>query len=237
MPIYALPEDSCMFPPIELAEPDGLLAVGGDLSVPRLFNAYRHGIFPWYSQGDPILWWSPRPRCVILPENFHVPRSVNKVLTSGQFSFTVNAAFDKVIRHCASIYRPGQPGTWIVPEMIAAYKCFNRAGGAHSVEAIQDGKLVGGLYGIAIGRAFFGESMFHLRANASKAAFAWLARNLFTRGFRFIDCQQDTEHMRRFGSTLLPLEKFKTLLGGAISKADTSKIFQIYDDKAGNIHR
>lgn len=225
MPIYALPSDSCAFPPIELAEPDGLLAVGGDLSLPRLVNAYRHGIFPWYSEGDPILWWSPRPRCIILPEELHIPHSVNKVLTSGQFSFTVNAAFDEVIGHCASVYRQDQPGTWILPEMIAAYKSFNRAGGAHSVEAWQDGELAGGLYGIAMGRAFFGESMFHLRPNASTAAFAWLAHNLFERDFRFIDCQQDTEHMRRFGSRLLSLEKFKTFLQEAVSEPDESDFF------------
>ena len=226
MPIYALPADSFNFPPIELAEPNGLLAVGGDLSVPRLVNAYRHGIFPWYSEGDPILWWSPRPRCVILPENLHVPRSLNKVLTSEKFSFTVNAAFNEVIGHCSAVYRPGQPGTWIVPDMIAAYKRLHMAGGAHSVEAWLEGELVGGLYGIAMGRAFFGESMFHLCADASKAAFAWLARELFALGFKFIDCQQDTEHMRRFGSTLLALEEFKTLLSTAVAGPDATGFFR-----------
>lgn len=227
MPVYALSQDSLMFPPIELAEPDGLLAIGGDLSVPRLVNAYRHGIFPWYSEGDPILWWSPRPRCVIRPHNLHVPRSVKKVLASGQFTFTVNAAFELVIRHCAGVYRPGQPGTWIVPEMISAYIQLHMSGGAHSIEVWQDGELAGGLYGVALGKAFFGESMFYLRANASKAAFAWLAGQLRDLGFRFMDCQQDTEHMRRFGSEMLPLEEFKTLLAEAVREPDEKKFFHI----------
>lgn len=231
MPVYALAEDSYIFPPIELAEPDGLLAIGGDLSLMRLVSAYRQGIFPWYGPGEPLLWWSPRPRCVILPpENgrgLHIPRSLNKVLTSGQFSFTVNAAFERVIRMCSGVLRPGQNSTWIVPEMIAAYTRLHRAGGAHSIEAWQDGELAGGLYGVSLGKAFFGESMFYHKPNASKAAFAWLANNLFARGFRFIDCQQETAHMLRFGAKLLEIEDFKALLSKAVAEPDETVFFNI----------
>lgn len=235
MPVFQLLPDSYKFPPIELAEPEGLLAVGGDLSLMRLVAAYRQGIFPWYGPGEPILWWSPAPRCVILPQGqsagggggLHLPRSVKKTLDSGEFSFTVNAAFDKVIRSCAAAKRPGQPGTWLVPEMVAAYRALHRAGGAHSVEAWQDGELAGGLYGVAVGRAFFGESMFYLRPNASKAAFAWLAGELFSRGFRFIDCQQDTGHMRRFGAELVSIPRFKALLAQAAAEPDETEFFHI----------
>jgi leucyl/phenylalanyl-tRNA--protein transferase len=224
MPVYALSRDSYKFPPIELAEPDGLLAIGGDLSLMRLVSAYRNGIFPWYGPGEPILWWSPTPRCVILPPRYgkglHVPRSVKKILALKKFTFTVNMAFDKVIANCAGIFRPDQSGTWIVPEMVEAYCALHRAGGAHSVEAWQNGELAGGLYGVVMGRAFFGESMFHIQPNASKAAFAWLAERLFAGGFEFIDCQQETQHMLRFGAELLSLERFKVVLAEAMADPD-----------------
>lgn len=231
MPIYALAEDSYMFPPVELAEPEGLLAIGGDLSLPRLVSAYRQGIFPWYGEDQPILWWSPSPRCVVLPPRgdggLHVPRSVRRALDSGEFSFTINRAFERVIGHCSATPRPGQGGTWIVPEMIEAYVRFHLAGGAHSVEAWNNGELVGGLYGVSMGRVFFGESMFYLRPNASKAAFAWLARQLFARGFKFIDCQQETDHMLRFGAEMLTLERFKALLAEALAGPDDAEFFGI----------
>lgn len=231
MPIYALAEDSYEFPPARLAEPNGLLAVGGDLSLARLTAAYRQGIFPWYSLGEPILWWSPSPRCVILPPQgqggLHVPRSVKKILRAGTFTFTVNAAFDRVIRSCAAIYRPEQPGTWIIPEMIEAYIELHRAGRAHSVEAWQGGELAGGLYGVAMGRAFFGESMFYTRANASKAAFAWLAEKLFESGCMFIDCQQETEHMLRFGAELLPRARFEALCAEAVEQTAEIEFFKL----------
>lgn len=227
MPVYALDDDSLMFPPAHLAEPEGLLAVGGDLSLARLLAAYRLGIFPWYSQGDPILWWSPAPRCVILPQALHIPRSLAKIIRAGRFTFTVNAAFDKVIRSCAGVYRPGQPGTWIMPEMIAAYTRLHQAGAAHSVEAWQDGELAGGLYGVAVGRGFYGESMFHRRPDASKAAFTWLARNLFGRGFRFIDCQQETKHMLRFGAKMLARAEFEALRAEAVTPPDEVEFFRL----------
>lgn len=227
MPVYALNKASYEFPPTCLAEPEGLLAVGGDLSLARLIAAYRRGIFPWYGQGDPILWWSPAPRSVILPGGLHIPRSLAKIMRSGTFTFTVNVAFDKVIRNCAGISREGQPGTWILPEMVKAYTRLHQAGAAHSVEAWQEGELAGGLYGVGIGRAFFGESMFHLRPNASKAAFAWLAQNLFERGFRFIDCQQDTGHMRRFGAEMLPRDLFEALLSEAVAQAGETDFFSL----------
>ena len=229
MPVYRLNEDTYMFPPTDWGRPDGLLAVGGDLSLTRLVVAYRQGIFPWYGHGDPILWWSPAPRCVILPPHegggLHIPRSVKKIVASGKFTFTVNKAFDKVIRLCAAIYRPGQPGTWIVPEMIEAYIELHEAQCAHSIEAWQDGQLVGGLYGVSIGKAFYGESMFYSRPNASKAAFAWLAQNLFERGFMFIDCQQETEHMLRFGAEMLSREDFEELRMKAVYKSDEFEFF------------
>lgn len=222
MPVYALAEDSELFPPVEQAEPDGLLAIGGDLSLARLLAAYRRGIFPWYGPGQPILWWSPAPRCAVLPPGpsggLHIPRSLKKILASARFTFTVNAAFDKVVRSCARAFRPGQSGTWIVPEMIQAYLRLHRAGAAHSVEAWREGELAGGLYGVALGRAFFGESMFYRQPEASKAAFAWLAGSLFERGFRFIDCQQETGHMSRFGAELLPRDRFQALLAEAVSQ-------------------
>lgn len=229
MPVYQLDINSYLFPPTRLARPDGLLAVGGDLSFGRLVAAYRQGIFPWFGHGDPILWWSPTPRCVVLPPHegggLHLPRSLKKVLSAGKFTFTVNKAFDKVIRLCAGIMRRGQVSTWIVPEMVEAYNALHQRGVAHSVEAWQDGQLVGGLYGIAMGRAFFGESMFYTRRDASKAAFAWLAQKLFERGFMFIDCQQETEHMLRFGAEMLPRRRFEELREQALAQPDEIEFF------------
>lgn len=229
MPVYQLAEDSYLFPPTRLARPDGLLAVGGDLSFARLVIAYRQGIFPWFGPDDPILWWSPSPRCVVLPPHagggLHLPKSLKKVLAAGKFTFTVNKAFDKVIRLCAGALRPGQFSTWIVPEMVEAYIRLHKGGAAHSIEAWQDGQLVGGLYGVAIGRAFFGESMFYTQPDASKAAFAWMAQRLFERGFHFIDCQQETEHMLRFGAEMLPRERFEKLRIQAVTQPTELEFF------------
>ncbi len=218
MRIHWLHPELTIFPPVRLAAPDGLLAVGGDLSVPRLIEAYRQGIFPWYTAGSPILWWFTNPRCAIFPHKLHVPKSLKKVLTSGRFGFTVNSAFQEVMRHCACAARPGQDGTWILPEMLEAYANMHKAGWAHSIEAWQDGELAGGLYGIAMGRAFFGESMFHLRPDASKAAFVWLAQNLRELDFEIIDCQQETPHMLRFGAEMLDGEVFSAYLRQAVGK-------------------
>jgi leucyl/phenylalanyl-tRNA--protein transferase len=211
MPVFRL-DDSLLFPPACLAEPDGILAVGGDLSVPRLLCAYRQGIFPWYTEDEPVLWWFPHPRCVLIPEKLHVPRSLNKILNSAKFTFTVNTVFDQVITGCASVARPGQKGTWILPEMIAAYLELHRAGWAHSIEAWHEGKLSGGLYGLALGRFFFGESMFHILPDASKAAFVWLVRHLSALDFKLVDCQQHTSHLMRFGAGMISGAEFSRLL-------------------------
>ena len=217
MPVFLLPEKSVAFPPVQLADPGGLLAMGGDLSVSRLAEAYRHGIFPWYASGSPILWWSPHPRCALLPKNLHVPKSFAKILASARFRFTEDKAFSDVIRHCALVKRPGQSGTWIVPEMIEAYIAMHKAGYAHSVEAWENGELAGGLYGVTLGRAFFGESMFYLRPNASKAALIWWVRRLQELDFMIIDCQQATEHMLRFGAQLMDREEFTKVLDAAVA--------------------
>ncbi|HKK32530.1 MAG TPA: leucyl/phenylalanyl-tRNA--protein transferase [Desulfomicrobiaceae bacterium] len=196
--VYSLPEE-LVFPHPSLAEPDGLLAVGGDLSVDRLVLAYANGIFPWYAENSPILWWSPDPRLILLPGDVHVPRSLRRVLNQGRFQITADKAFDRVVRNCAKVDRNEGYGTWLVPEMIAAYEELHRIGLAHSFEAWHDGALVGGLYGVALGRAFFGESMFHLVADSSKVAFVSAAAMLARRGYELIDCQQTTAHLLRFG--------------------------------------
>ncbi len=218
MPIFALSDDpdDLRFPPPFLAEPEGLLAVGGDLSVPRLLAAYSQGIFPWYDAASPILWWSPDPRPVLFPADLHVPRRLERLLRQRRFEIAFDTDFPAVIRACARVRRPGQRGTWITRAMTRAYIDLHRAGFAHSVEARLDGRLVGGAYGVALGRAFFGESMFHLEPEASKAAFVALARRLGDLGFQFIDCQQTTAHMARFGSREIPRAAFLALLRRAL---------------------
>ncbi len=189
------------FPPIERAtrEPDGLLAAGGDLSVARLVDAYGRGIFPWYADGQPILWWSPDPRMVLFVDEFVVSHSLRKRIAAGTFSITVDTAFDNVIDACAAP-RAGQQGTWITEEMVEAYAALHRAGYAHSVEAWRDGELVGGLYGIALGRVFFGESMFTRQPDASKVALAHLVLRLRELEVPMIDCQQQTPHLASLGA-------------------------------------
>lgn len=202
------------FPPVELAltEPNGLLAIGGSLEPERLLNAYRAGIFPWYSDGQPILWWSPDPRSVLFPEHLQVSRSLRKTVRQARFRITLDCAFDQVIDQCARTPRPGQDGTWIVDEMLQAYRRLHRLGHAHSVEAWQDGRLVGGLYGVAVGRVFFGESMFSRVSEASKVAFVHFVGTLATWGYRLIDCQMETAHLNRFGARNLPRGQFVELL-------------------------
>lgn len=199
MTIYRLFEEP-IFPDPEEADPDGLLAVGGDLSPVRLLTAYSNGIFPWYAEESPILWWSTSPRLILLPDEFHMPRSLRRVLNKGTFSFTLDMDFSSVIQECARSPRPDQDGTWIVDEMVEAYTLLHDLGYAHSVEAWQDGELVGGLYGISLGAAFFGESMFFKVPDASKAAFAVLVNQLKAWNFTLIDCQQTTKHLLRFGA-------------------------------------
>lgn len=190
------------------ADEDGVLAVGGDLSVERLVHAYRRGIFPWYGPGLPILWHCPDPRFVLRPESLHVPRSLAKTMRRGHFEVRYDTAFAEVIRACARTRRPGQRGTWITGDMERAYLALHDAGHAHSVEAFADGTLVGGLYGVALGRVFFGESMFARAPEASKVAFATLVPKLQADGFALIDCQQETEHLRRFGAAFMARDAF-----------------------------
>jgi len=201
------------FPDVETAErePEGLLAVGGDLSVTRLVNAYRRGIFPWFGAGDPILWWSPDPRITLSPERLRISRSLRKTLRKGRFGATMDQDFDAVIAACAQP-RIGSGGTWLVPEMIAAYRRLHRRGFAHSVEIWQDGALAGGLYGVAIGWVFFGESMFTRISDASKVALVHLCGRLAEWGFQLIDCQVLTAHLIRMGAEQMPRAHFIRLL-------------------------
>ena len=201
------------FPDVSLAErePDGLLAVGGDLSVARLVNAYRHGIFPWFGPGDPILWWSPDPRTILLPAEVRVSRSLKKTLKRGALTVSLDRAFDQVISACAEP-RPDSGGTWLVPEMIAAYRRLHRHGFAHSVEVWHQGALAGGLYGVAIGGVFFGESMFTRVTDASKLALVHLCRTLEEWGYGLIDCQVLTGHLLRMGAVQIPRAEFVDLL-------------------------
>jgi leucyl/phenylalanyl-tRNA--protein transferase len=210
MPISRLGERND-FPPVERAGKDGLLAVGGDLSPRRLLRAYARGIFPWYDEGQPILWWSPAPRFVLFPSEFHAGSTLKKVLRRGDFRFIFDGGFAKVIQACA-LPRPDQPGTWITPEMRVAYCELHRLGYAHSLEAWRGSELAGGLYGISLGRCFFAESMFHFEDNASKAALAVLAATLAKMDFAFIDCQVPTPHLAAWGARSIPRRRYLELL-------------------------
>lgn len=218
MTIYRL-FDEPVFPDPAEADPDGLLAVGGDLSPHRLIAAYSQGIFPWYAEGSPILWWSPDPRLALTPCELHVPASLRRVLNSGRFRFSLDTAFGRVIRACAATPRPGQDGTWILPEMIAAYEVLHGLGIAHSAEAWLGDELAGGVYGVALGGVFFGESMFYAKPEASKALFVTLARWLGARGCTLIDCQQTTPHMLRFGARELPRKEFLHRVADALGSS------------------
>lgn len=205
------------FPPVSraLAEPDGLLAAGGDLSAGRLLAAYRSAVFPWFSPGDPILWWSPSQRMVLEPARVRVTRSLAKVLRNRAYHITINQAFDTVMRACAAP-RGGQAGTWITDEMVAAYGELHRQGYAHSYECWQDGQLAGGLYGVAVGRMFYGESMFHRATDASKMTFVSMARHLHRHGFAMVDCQMFTPHLESLGAQLITRGEFIARLEKAI---------------------
>jgi len=201
------------FPDIEqaLTDPPGLLAVGGDLAEDRLLYAYRNGIFPWYDDGQPVLWWSPDPRCVLRPADFHVSNRLARALRNSGFEVSYNEAFSRVIAECAAPRRR-QRGTWITPEMSAAYQALHARGWAHSVEVWLEDRLVGGLYGIAIGDAFFGESMFSRVTNASKAAMLSICRHLAARGGGLLDCQVVSPHLLTVGATTISRSEFRTLL-------------------------
>jgi leucyl/phenylalanyl-tRNA--protein transferase len=207
VPVFLTP-DTPGLPPPELADPSGVVAVGGDLDEERLILAYRTGIFPWYSEGLPIYWHSPDPRFVLPCAELRVGRSLRKTIRRAPYDIRFDSAFDRVIRHCARVPRPGQDGTWITGEMIAAYESLHRAGWVHSVEAWQGDDLVGGAYGIRVGGVFCGESMFALAPDASKVAFVYLVRQLERWGVQLIDCQVYTEHLERFGAVEWPRRAF-----------------------------
>ena len=211
MSIFQLTDD-ILFPEPRLAEPNGLLAVGGDLSPARLITAYRQGIFPWYSDGDPILWWSPAPRLVLFPDQFHLPKRLGRTMRKQLFQVTMDSAFADVIESCGSLREESGEGTWITEEMKEAYINLHKLGFAHSVECWFDGKLAGGLYGICLDRVFFGESMFSRKTDASKVALATLAGYAEQAGIRVIDCQMTTEHLLRFGSREINRSEFQELL-------------------------
>ena len=215
MPIFRL-VDEPIFPPPDYADPSGLLAVGGDLSKERLLEAYRLGIFPWYSDDQPILWWSPDPRLVLDLKDFGISRSLRKTLKKGIFQVTFDHAFEQVIQACAVVPRAAQNGTWITEEMQEAYINLHGLGYAHSVESWFGGKLAGGLYGVSLGKAFFGESMFHFKTDASKVALATLVEKLKSWDFHFIDSQMTTEHMVRLGAKELPRRIFLKRLQSAL---------------------
>jgi len=216
MPVYRLPSEP-IFPDPTQAEKDGLVAIGGDLSVERLVNAYANGIFPWYSEGQPILWHSPDPRMALLPGKFKLTKSLARVIAAKKFELRIDTQFREVITACSKVPRIGQEGTWITQEMIEAYIELHKNGFAHSFETHCDGKLVGGLYGVSLGRAFFGESMFHLQTDASKVAFAALVDFCETRDFQFIDAQVPSEHLTRLGAQEMPRPEFLDRLSQALS--------------------
>lgn len=212
MPIFWLDED-LHFPHPELANEDGIIAIGGDLSTPRLLLAYELGIFPWFNPGDPIIWWSPDPRCVLFPDELKVSKSMRPIFNQKKFHITFDQAFVEVVKNCKLTERKGQDGgTWITDDMFIAYCRLHDEGVAHSVEVWQEGKLVGGLYGLAIGKIFFGESMFSKVSNSSKVGFITLVRFLVEKGFHLIDCQQETAHLKSLGARSIPRKDFLTIL-------------------------
>lgn len=204
--IYRLPRQF-IFPPLHEADEDGLLAVGGDLQPGRILAAYQQGIFPWYAE-EPILWWSPDPRFVLFPGELKISASMKQVLKKQQFRISMNEAFEDVITGCSGAPRPGQDGTWLNPDMQQAYTELHRLGYAHSVECWLEGELVGGLYGLQLGRTFFGESMFSRVSNASKAAFITFVQRSAAAGLQMVDCQVYTEHLESLGARFVPRDEF-----------------------------
>jgi leucyl/phenylalanyl-tRNA--protein transferase len=207
-----LPDDNIWFPPVEDALPDGLLAIGGDLSEERLLLAYRSGIFPWYNEDEPPIWWSPDPRFVLFPEELKVSKSMQRVIKKEEFTFKADTAFSEVIQNCGRVKRKGMDGTWISDDIIEAYTGLHYSGYAHSAEAWQGDKLVGGLYGLLLGKVFFGESMFNKATNASKFAFIKWVEVLKEKGVVLIDCQVHTEHLESLGARMIPREEFIEIL-------------------------
>ncbi|MEW6548174.1 MAG: leucyl/phenylalanyl-tRNA--protein transferase [Spirochaetota bacterium] len=213
-------EGGYVFPPPEKASREGIVCAGGNLSRGMLLSAYRQGIFPWYDESSPILWWSPDPRFIVLPSTFHIPRSARRLGRKRSWTYSLDLAFPRVIRGCASAARPGQEGTWITREMIEAYIALHESGYAHSVEVWEDGSLVGGLYGVSLGSCFFGESMFSLRSGASRAAFIRLGAFLFSHGFSLIDSQVKTDYVAGMGGVEVPRARYLRLLKDALAAED-----------------
>lgn len=211
MPVYLLTKE-IIFPSPFLAEKDGLLAIGGDLSPDRLINAYYNGIFPWYSEGSPILWWSPDPRFVIFIDKFHIPKRLKRLYKQKKFRTTVDENFEEVIKNCAMVHKTKNGGTWITEDMISAYIELHKKGFAHSVETWHEDKLVGGLYGVTIGSVFSGESMFSIEDNASKIALIALYEHLKSKNFKMIDCQTISKHLKQFGALPISRTEFIKLL-------------------------
>jgi leucyl/phenylalanyl-tRNA---protein transferase len=209
-------EYQIQFPDPELADDDGLIAVGGELTPEYLISAYVKGIFPWFGEGDPILWWSPNPRLVLYPENFKVSKTLAKLVKSDRFELKIDTSFSSVIKSCSKIKRPDQEGSWITDEMIAAYCTLHDLGIAHSFETYLDGKLVGGLYGLSMGKAFFGESMFFKERDASKFAFYHLVSWCKAHDFHFIDAQQPTNHLKSLGAKEIERNAFLAELNEAL---------------------
>ncbi len=228
MPIYMLQDEVYDFPPVNQSTNDGLLAIGGDLSPERLLVAYSSGIFPFYSEGEPILWWSPDPRMVLKPSDLKITKSLWKILESNKYSCSFDADFEGVINACASVPRTDdqaeeeddkdEPSSWMSEDMIAAYCELHQLGFAHSVEVYQDNELVGGLYGVAIGKIFCAESMFHTKTDASKVALYNLCQFLTRNNFELIDAQQETAHMKRMGATPTPRKEFMKMLKGLVKE-------------------
>jgi len=215
MPLWVLDKE-LLFPPVETAEPDGLLAMGGDLSPERLLLAYRSGIFPWY-EGEHILWWSPNPRFILFPQELKVNKTTKKLLEENYFDFTINKSFEEVIYHCKEIKRPGQQGTWIRDEVERAYIRMHELGYAHSAEVWKENELVGGLYGIRIGKIFFGESMFSKISNASRFAFSKYVMHLKEEVVELIDCQVYTEYLESFGARMIERKEFVQRLNNLVN--------------------
>jgi leucyl/phenylalanyl-tRNA--protein transferase len=232
MPIFRISRE-LVFPDPELAEESGLLGVGGDLSADRLVLGYRNGIFPWYSAGQPILWWSPDPRMVLETADLVIQRSLAKRIRQRPYEITLDRAFPDVIRRCARVPRPGQNGTWLTPEMIRAFEGLHERGIAHSCEAWAGGKLVGGLYGVAVGRFFSGESMFADAPDASKIGFVAWARQLQRWGFPLIDCQVHTEHLARFGAIEIARADYLSRLPELANAEGRSGRWSLDDDLSG----
>jgi leucyl/phenylalanyl-tRNA--protein transferase len=218
MPLYLLDND-LWFPDVDNALDDGLLAIGGDLSPERLLLGYHSGIFPWFNDDDPIMWWSPDPRFVLFPANLKVSKSMKQVIKKNEFEFRMDTAFEEVINNCRLASRKGEPGTWITEDIAAAYTQLHKLSFAHSAEAWQNGKLVGGLYGIWLGNVFFGESMFSHKSNASKFAFISLVGHLIGKGVVMIDCQVFTDHLQSLGADMISRADFMDILASAIPPA------------------